>query len=110
MLPSSIGIVCENANFCGSETDFLQRKKNCPQGKEISDVKKMKKGSTSFSSASNTHETYGTRSHAAIARLGHLIVNTVTCYYSRRLATGMNAGILTCFCAMLRLRQGSHGL
>ena len=62
--------------------------------------KRRKKASTSFSSAWNTRKTYGVRSHAAIARLGHVIVNTVTCCYSRRLATGLNAVILTHFCAM----------
>ena len=51
---TGMGIVHGNANFCCSETDFLQRKKqNCPQGKEISGTKK---GSTS--SASNTHKIY----------------------------------------------------
>ena len=63
-------------------------------------TKKKEKKQHSFSSAWNTHETYRVRSHAAIARLGRVIVNTVTCCYSRRLATGLNAVILTHFCAM----------
>ena len=104
MLPSGIGIVRKNANFCDSETDSAEKKIVLREKKSVV-RKKKKKGSTSFSSAPNTRETYGMRSHAAIARLGHVIVNTVTCYYSRRLATGMNAGILTCFCAMFRLRK-----
>ena len=37
-------------------------------------------------------------------RLGRVIVNTVTCY-SRGLATGLNAVILTHFCARFRLRK-----
>ena len=41
----------------------------------------------------------------AVAHLGRVIVNTVTCCYSRGLATGLNAVILTYFCAMFRLRK-----
>ena len=59
-------------------------------------------GSAGFSSAPNTRETYGARSHAAIARLDRVIVNTVTC----GLATGLNAVVLTRFCALFRLRKG----
>ena len=88
---SGMGIVHENANFRGSETDFPQRK-NCPQGKEIGGTRKI--GSTSFSSAPNTHETYEAHSHAAIARLGHVIVNTVTCCCCHRLATGLTQSFL----------------
>ena len=64
---SGIEIVHENANFCGSETDFPQREKNCPWGKEIGSTKKeeKKKGSSGFSSAPNTSETYRARSHAS---------------------------------------------
>ena len=40
---SSVGIVRKNANFSGSETDFPQKKKNCPRGKEIGNMKKKKK-------------------------------------------------------------------
>ena len=69
-------------------------------GNEIGSTKEKEKASTSFSSARNTRETYGARSHAAIAHLGHVIMNTVTCCYSHRLATGLNAVILTHFCAM----------
>ena len=47
-------------------------------------------------------------SHAAITRLGHVIVNTVTHCYSRGLATGLNAVILTHFCAMFRLRKSER--
>ena len=41
----------------------------------------------------------------AIAHLGRVVFNTVTCCYSRGLATGLNAVILTRFCAMFRLRK-----
>ena len=74
-------------------------KKNCPQGKEIvCTKKKKKKGSTGFNSAPNTRKTHSVHSHEAITRLGRIIVNTVTCCYSRRLATGLNAVILTFLC------------
>ena len=83
-----------------------ERKKKCSHGKEICCTKKKKKkGSTGFSSAPNTRKTHGAHSHVAITRLGRIIVNTVTCCYSRRLATGLNAVILTCFCAMFQLRK-----
>ena len=98
-----MAIVLENANFRAIETDFPRRKttvrgeKKSPVQKEKGEKrkKKKKKGSTGFSSALNTRETYGTRSHAAIARLGRVIVNTVTRCDSRGLATGLNAVILT---------------
>ena len=77
--PSGIGAVHKNTNFHGSETDFAWRK-NCRE-KKLMVQKEKKKGSNSFSSAPNTCETYGAHSHAAIARLGHVIVNTVTCCY-----------------------------
>ena len=68
-----MGIVCENANFCSSETDFLWRKKNV-RGEEKLVVPKnqqnQQKGGIGFSSALNTHETYRVRSRVAIARLG----------------------------------------
>ena len=35
MLTSGMWIVCINANFHGSETDFPPRKQNCPWGKEV---------------------------------------------------------------------------
>ena len=60
---------------------------------------------TGFSFAPHTCETYGVRLFAAVACLGHVLVNTVICYYSRGLATGLNAVILTRFCAMFRLRE-----
>ena len=98
---TGMAVVLENANFRGIETDFPRRKttvrgeKKSPVQKEKGEKRKKKKGSTGFSSALNTRETYGTRSHAAIARLGRVIVNTVTRCESRGLATGLNAVILT---------------
>ena len=74
--------------------------KNCGE-KKLTVQKEKKKGSNSFSSAPNTCETYGAHSYAAIARLGHVIVNTVTCCYSHTL----NTVILTCFSTMFRLRK-----
>ena len=82
-----MGIVHEKANFHCIESDFLRRKTTVRVEKKSA----VQKGST--------------RSHAAIARLGHVIVNTVTRCYSRGLATGLNTVILTCFCAMFRLRK-----
>lgn len=49
--------------------------KNCGE-KKLAVQKEKKKGSNSFSSAPNTCETYGAHSHAAVARLGHVIVNS----------------------------------
>ena len=43
MLPSGIGIVRGNANFCGSETDFLPRKKIVLREKKSVVRKKRKK-------------------------------------------------------------------
>ena len=40
-----------------------------------------------------------------LPRLGHVIVNTVTCCYSRVLVNRLDAVILTRFCAMFRLRR-----
>ena len=40
---------------------------------------------------------HGVHSYAAIACLGHVIFNTVSCCYSCGLATGVNTVILTCF-------------
>ena len=60
---------------------------------------------TGFSFAPHTCETYGVRLFAAVACLGHVLVNTVICYYSRGLATGLNAVILTPFCAMFQQRK-----
>ena len=75
------------------------------QGKEIGSTNKKKKGSTGFSSALNNHKTYRARSRAAIACLRCVILNTVTCCYSRGLATGVNTVILTRFCSMFQLRR-----
>ena len=85
-----MGIVHKNANFCGSETDFSLREKIFHGEKKLP-VQQQKNG---FRSAPNTHETYGVRSHAAIALLGHVIVKTVTCCCSRGLKTGFNTVIL----------------
>ena len=38
-----MGIVHGNANFCGNVTNFLRRKTNCLQGKEIKDTKNKNK-------------------------------------------------------------------
>ena len=69
-------------------------KPNCRGGRNQR-YEKEKKGSTGFSSVPNTQKTFRGHSHAAITHLGRVIVNTVTCYYSCRLATGSNAVIPT---------------
>ena len=97
-----MGIVHENVNFRGSETDFLPPPK-MSGGKTA--VTKKEEGRTGFSSAPNTGEMYGVHSHVAIAHLGRVIANTVTCCYSHRLAIGLNADILTHSCAMFWLRK-----
>ena len=102
-----MGIV-KNTNFCGGETDFscffaslfVHVERNWWYQK-----REEEKWNTSFSFAPNTHEIYGARLLAAVACLDHVIVNTVTCYYSRRLAAGLNAVILTPFCATIRQRK-----
>ena len=101
-----MGIVRENANFCGIETDF-SRRKTTVRGEKKSAVqkKKKKKRKHRFSSALTTRETYGTRSQAAIARLGRVIVNTVTRCYSRGLTTGLNAVILTRYVSAKKKRM-----
>ena len=71
-----MGIVNKNANFHGNETDFPQIKKKFLREKK-SGVKN-KTGSTNFSSALNTHETYEAWSHSAIVHFSSLIVNTAT--------------------------------
>ena len=98
-------IVRENANFRGSETDSAERER-----KQISTGKRnrgkgrgTKRGSTGFSSAPNTRETYWARSHAAIARLNRL--KTAAGCHSRGQALGMNVVIPTRFWAMFRLRK-----
>ena len=65
----------------------------------------QKIGSTGFSSALNTHRTNEACSYTVIARLGHVIVNAVICRYSHRLATGLNAVILTRFCTVYWLTK-----
>ena len=85
---------------CHREKNGLGEKKSTGQKR-----RGEKNGSTSFSSAPNTHETYGAHSHAAIARLGCVIVNTVTCCYSQGLAIGLNRVILTHLCAMFQLSK-----
>ena len=94
-----MGTVCKNANFHGSETDLPQKKTIVRMGKRNCGTKnKLRKGRTGFTSAHNTHETYGVCSDAAITRLGCIIVNAVPCCYSCGLAMGLNAAILTRFC------------
>ena len=83
----------------------FQKKRKCLRGREIGGTQKKEKGNTSFGSTPNTHKTYGACLLAAIACLGHVIVSTVTFCYSRVLVTGLNAVILTRFCAMFRLRR-----
>ena len=63
---SGIGIVHENANFCGSETDSTERKK-LSVGKRNWRYKKRRKekGSSGFSSAPNTSKTYRVCTHAS---------------------------------------------
>ena len=103
MLGTGMGIVRENANFRSSETDFPQREKKCQWEKKKLAVQKI--GSTGFSSALNTHRTNEACSYTVIARLGHVIVNAVICCYSHRLATGLNAVILTRFCTVFWLTK-----
>ena len=57
--------------------------KKCPRGKETGE---RKKGSTGSGSSPNTRETYGARSHAAVARLGRVINRE----HNLGLATGLN--------------------
>jgi len=38
-----MGIVCEKANFCGSETDSMKREKNCLQETKIGATKMERK-------------------------------------------------------------------
>ena len=74
-----MGIVPETANFHSSENYFLRRKTTVRGEKKLAVQKERnKKGSTGFSSTPKTCKTYQMRSHAAIARLVHVIVNTVT--------------------------------
>ena len=79
-----MGIVHENTNFHGSETDSAERK-TLSTGRGNWGTKK---GSTGFSSAPKTHATYGTCSHVAIARLSCLIVNKAAGCYSHGQALG----------------------
>ena len=73
------GIVRKNANFHGSETDFPQREKLSAGKINQWYKKKGEKKKEVLVFAPNTCETYRARSHAAIACLGHVIANTVTC-------------------------------
>ena len=50
---TGMGIVCENADFCGSETDFPWRKK-LSEGKEISSTRPPTPKASVFSLAPNT--------------------------------------------------------
>ena len=105
---SGMGTVCKNTNFHGIKTDFLWKETIVHGEKKLAVQKEKKKESTGFSSTLNTHKTYRAHSHVAIARHGHVIVNTVTyCYYCR-LAIGLNAAILTHFCTMFCLRITKH--
>lgn len=63
-------------------------------GKKTLGVQKKKRGSTGFSSAPKTHETYRVCSHVAIAQLSHSIVNTATGCYSCRQALGRHFYLL----------------
>ena len=82
---------------------FCREKKNvCGREKKLA-VQKI--GSTGFSSALNTHRTNEACSYTVIAHLGHVIVNAVICRYSHRLATGLNAVILTRFCTVFWLTK-----
>ena len=71
-------------------------KNYCSWGKETGGTKRKKEKKEALVLVQHQIPAkYGARSHAAIARLGRVIVNTVTCFYSRGLATG--------FCAMFRI-------
>ena len=80
--------------FSGEKQLSMGKRKWCYKGG------KKGEGSTDFSFTLNTCKTYGVQSHPAIAHLGHVIVNTVTCCYCRGLATGLTVVILTRFCAV----------
>ena len=88
-----MGIV-KNANFCSNETDFPWRIFVVCVGKKLAVQKREEKMNTGFSFAPHTCETYGVRLFAAVACLGHVLVNTVICYYSRGLATGLNLSLI----------------
>ena len=100
---SGIEIVHENANFCGSETDFPQREKNCPWGKEIGGTKKEEKKKEA--AVLVPHQIPAKHTERVHMHHGYIIFSTVTCCYSHGLATGLNAVILTHFCATFRLRK-----
>ena len=104
-LLSKHGNCLQKCKFAWQWNWLSAEKESSLQGKEIGSTKKKKKGSTGFSSALNNHKTYGARSLAAIAFLGCVILNTVTCCYSRGLATGLNTVILTHFCSVFQLRR-----
>ena len=70
---SGMGIVYENANVHGSETDFPQRKK-CLRGKEIGGIPPPppnKKNPGALILVPNTCETVEAHSHAAIIHFSH---------------------------------------
>ena len=96
-----IGIVHEN-DFFLQQWNFLWKNQRVlgGGGERNQWYEKEKKGSTGFCSVPNTQKTNRAHSHAAITHLGCVIVNTVTCCYSRRLATGLNAVIPTRFRAV----------
>ena len=71
--------------------------------------KTKKKGSTSFSSALKTHETYWARSQVAITCLSRLIVKTAAGCYCHGQALGLNEVIPTCFCTMFWLKKYTKG-
>ena len=73
-----MGIVCENANFHGSRSDFTQTEKKIVHRKKKLGVQKTNQGASILVLQPNAHETYETRSHTAIAYFSHLIVNTAT--------------------------------
>ena len=63
-MPMGMGIVCENANFCGSESDFPQGGKNWLHGEQKNwgtQKKKKKKEAPVLSSAPDTHEAFRAR-------------------------------------------------
>ena len=103
-----MGILHKNTDFRGSETNSAEgKKKDCLWGKETGGTKK-EKGSTGIGSAPQPCKTDGVHSHAAVAHLGCLIVNTTNGCYSCGQSLGLNTVIPTHFCAMFQLRKSEY--
>ena len=101
-----MGIVCKNANFRGSEIDFLLGKKLSMGNKFGGTKTKQKRGrSTGFSSAPNTC-THLEHVHAWLLPFSvTVIVNTAAGCYFRRQSLLLNAVTPTHFCTMFWQRK-----